>query len=59
MEEFLSQVRAAAEDMDTDGIEEAFEKLEGYRVPEARKQLYSDIKSAADNFDYDSILTMF
>ena len=55
MESTLEKVRSAAEEMDCDLLEEIFEEMSAYRIPEAQAALWDQIIKAADRFDYDAI----
>ena len=48
----------AAKAMDCDAIEEVFAEVEGYAIPESDKEKFKELKSKADNFDYDGIVTL-
>ncbi len=56
MDRYYSYIQAAAEDMDSDRLDELFKEMEGYSIPEKETVLYNTIKEAADNFDYDTVI---
>ncbi len=58
MEETFGKIRAAAEDMDDDRLEDIFKEMEAYRIPEAQEELYGKLEDAAEQLDYDAILEL-
>ncbi len=54
----LEEIRTAADDMDCVALEEIFDELSAYSIPADRKELFDKVKSAADDFDYDTILEL-
>ena len=56
MESVYEGLRDAAEAMDCDSIEEVFQEMEGYAIPEKEREKYDKLCELADNFDYDGIL---
>ena len=52
------EIKSAAEEMDSDRLEVIFEEMEEYRVPEKEEKIWKKIKSAADRFDYEAILSL-
>ncbi|SHK26635.1 Signal transduction histidine kinase [Selenomonas ruminantium] len=58
MEGVYEEVRAAAEDMDCDRLEDIFAEMEEYRIPAQDAELYKKLKQAAEHFDYESILSL-
>ena len=50
------EIKAAADDMNCDRLEEIFKKMEEYRIPQSEKEIFSKIKTASENYEYDSIL---
>ncbi|MCR4590742.1 MAG: response regulator [Lachnospiraceae bacterium] len=57
IKEILEEIRTAAENMDIDGLDTAFEKLSDYEIPEGDKELFKALESSYTVFDYDGILT--
>ena len=55
MESVYEVIKEAAEAMDCDSIEEAFNELLEYSIPEEEKEKFNKIKALADIFDYDGI----
>ncbi len=47
----LQEMKAAAEDMDIDGLDEGVKKLEEYQFEGEQAKLFDDIKRAAVNLD--------
>ena len=57
MESVYEELRAAAEEMDSDRLDDIFAEMEEYRIPETEAKLYQKLKQAADHFDYETILS--
>lgn len=55
---FYAQVAKAAQNMDCDVLSEAFERMDGYRLPAAEAKLYAELRGAFDIFEYGMILNM-
>lgn len=58
MESVYAKIKMAAEDMDCDQLEGIFAEMEEYDIPEAEASLYESLKSAAAQFDYETILKL-
>lgn len=58
MEGVYEELRAAAEEMDCDRLEDIFAEMEEYRIPEQDDELYRALKLAAEHFDYETILSL-
>ncbi|MBQ7678257.1 MAG: response regulator, partial [Butyrivibrio sp.] len=58
MAEVYEQLRTAAEDMDTDTLEEIFDEMQNWRIPESDAGLFKKIYNAFNDFDYDAIVEM-
>ncbi len=56
IETVLEEIKAAAEEMDCDKLEEIFGEVAEYRIPDDKAELFKKLKSASDNFAYDEIL---
>ena len=52
------EILSAAEDMDCDRLEQIFNEMEVYRIPENEAELFNRLKDASDAFDYDSIISL-
>ncbi len=52
------EIRAAAEDMDCDRLEEIFAEIEDYRITGDDAEKWKRIKTAADQFAYDRIIAI-
>jgi CheY-like chemotaxis protein len=50
------EIKSAAQDMNCGRLEEIFKKMGEYRIPEEEKEVFSKIKTASDNYDYDKII---
>lgn len=55
MKEAYEEIRVAAEDMDCDRLEEIFSEMEGYRIPKEEEELFTQLKEAVDQFDYETV----
>ena len=51
----FEEIREAAEDMDSDYLEDIIARMSDYRIPEERVELWNRIKAASDRFDYEAI----
>ncbi|MBR5337019.1 MAG: response regulator [Lachnospiraceae bacterium] len=49
-------IRRAAEDMDSDLLEDAFETMDGYDMPDSDKEKWAGLQEAAEQFEYGKIL---
>ena len=58
MESVYEELRAAADEMDCDRLEDIFTEMEEYRIPETEVELYKKLKQAVDHFDYEGILSL-
>ncbi len=52
------KLKTAAEDMDCDMLEQVFDEMKDYNIPENEQKLYQELKTAAMNFKYDTILQL-
>ena len=50
-----NSVRECAENLDVDGALSALDCLKGFRLPESEKQRVEQLRSAVDEFDWDSV----
>ena len=58
MNRFYSDVIESAEAMDCERLESIISKMNGYRIPEADRELFDKIRTASDNFEYSAIIKM-
>lgn len=58
LEGVYEELRAAAEEMDCDRLDDIFSEMEEYRIPVQEAELYKKLKQAADHFDYETILSL-
>lgn len=58
LREMYSELKTAAEEMSSDDLEELFAEMDQYRLPEEHRALYGKLKAAADNFEYETILSL-
>ncbi len=54
----FGEIRSAAEDMSCDKLEDIFDEIDKYSIPDEYKTLYEDLKSASGRFDYDSVIEL-
>ena len=54
----LKTLRHAADEMDSERLEEVLSKLNSFSIPEEYKKLVNHIMQAADEFDYDVIVSV-
>ena len=55
MKDVYEEIRSAAETMDYSRLENVFEEMKEYRIPESRREHYEKLKKAAEEIDYDKI----
>ena len=58
MQAAFEKLKAAADDMDCNALDEIFNSLESYRIPEKDKELYDRLRILVDQFDYNGILEL-
>ncbi len=58
METVYDGLLSAAEDMDTEQIEDIFAEMEGYSIPDSDRELWDQLTEAANQFDYDIIVQL-
>ncbi len=58
MNRFFDDIRTAADAMDTFRIDEIFDKMKSYTIPEKDAELFSKLKTAANEFDYTKLLEL-
>ena len=58
MESAYRDMRAAADEMDCDRLEEILSELEQYSVPKEEEALFGKLKHAVAEFDYDAVLEL-
>ena len=58
MEAVYEELLAAAEEMDSDRLEEIIAEMDDYRIPETEVELYKKIKQAVEHFEYETILSL-
>ena len=58
MESVYEAFAEAARAMDCDLLEETFQEMEEYAIPESESERFRAIKECADQFDYDKILEL-
>ena len=58
MERAFVEIRAAADDMDSDRLSVIFGELDAFSIPKESEELYTRLRSASDQFDYEGIIKM-
>ena len=58
MDTVYEEVKASAEASDAESIEAVFAEIEGYRIPDSDAELCQKIKAAAENSDFEAILSL-
>lgn len=58
MDNAYVRLKDAAEAMDCDVLEEVFNEMEAYSIPEADTERWNKLKEASDLFDYDAIVNI-
>lgn len=58
MESVYHAIREAAEDFDIDRIEDIFEKMKDYRIPDVEKERMDQIRVKCGQFDYSAIVDL-
>ena len=49
-------MRSAAEDMNCDWLEQTYDEMKGFVIPEEDRELFDQLGKAVMNYDYDGIL---
>ncbi|MCR5177620.1 MAG: response regulator [Lachnospiraceae bacterium] len=52
---FYEEMRSAAEDMDCERLEQIYDEMKGFVIPEDDKELFDQLGKAVMNYDYDVI----
>ncbi len=58
LEVFYEELKDAADSMDIDRLEEIFEEMEAYSMPEEEKDLWGRLKEACDGLDYEGLSSL-
>lgn len=58
MMDAYARIMSAANEMDCDGLEAVFAKMDEYRIPEADSEFFKKIKTASDRYEYGTILEL-
>ncbi len=58
LDAMYDEIRAAAEALSCDRLDEIFDEMSDYRIPEEHAALFEQLKDAAGNFDYKKILEL-
>ncbi len=58
MNKMFQDLKAAADNLDTVRIEEIFDEMAAYKIPDSDVELFNKIKEAADGFEYSSIVEL-
>ncbi|MCR5402397.1 MAG: response regulator [Butyrivibrio sp.] len=55
MNKVYNDIKSAAEDMDSDRLDELFARMDEYSVPDEEKAFFKKLRENADNFDYSAV----
>ncbi len=58
MAKLYKKMRSAAEDMSCDQLEEAYDEMKGFVIPEGDRELFEQLGKAVMNYDYDGVLEL-
>ena len=58
MKDAIERIKSAAEAMDCDDLEEIFDEMKEYRIPQNDAQLFGKLKAASERFEYGTILEL-
>ncbi len=58
MKKAYEKIRAGAEELDCDKLEEVFEEMSSYSIPDEDKELFKKLREASGRFEYDAILKL-
>ncbi|MCR5101426.1 MAG: DegV family EDD domain-containing protein [Butyrivibrio sp.] len=58
MDSAYEAIVGAAKEMDCDMLEQVFDELKDYSIPDSDKERFNSIKKASENFDYEGILKL-
>ncbi|MCR4656384.1 MAG: response regulator [Lachnospiraceae bacterium] len=58
MAEAYRKLRLAADDMDCDRLEEIFQEMEGFRIPDRDVLLWKSLMETAEKFDYKGVVKL-
>lgn len=58
MEDIFVQIRIAADDMDSDRLEDIFTDAEQYRIPARYEIIWTQLKKALEQYDFDKMLSL-
>ena len=58
LDAMYDEIRAAAEALSCDRLDEIFDEMSDYRIPEEHAALFEKLKDAAGNFQYKEILEL-
>ncbi len=58
MNQFFTDIRLAAQDMDSDRLDELFTSMKDYIIPEEHKDIYRQLQKASSEYEYKKILKL-
>ena len=58
MAEVFEEIKSAADDMDSERLEDILSELSDYKIPSDKAELWAKISEAVARYDYDSILEL-
>ncbi len=56
MNRVYNDIKTAAEDMDSDRLDQIFSEMDSFIIPDEEKELFDRIRAAADDFDYMAVV---
>ncbi len=55
MQKAYAKLREGAEDMDCECLEQVIDEMKNYHIPEAEAELFAEVKTAVEKYEYDLI----
>ena len=59
METVYEEIKAAAQDFDSDTLDTVFQEMDDYTIPDEEAERFEEMRERAEMFDYDGILSLF
>ncbi len=57
-EEMYETMRSAADDMDCGLLQQTYNEMKGFDIPEEERELFDQLGKAVNNYNYDGILEL-
>ena len=58
MADVFAEIKSAADDMDSDRLQDIFAEMNDYKIPDDLNKLWTSLVAAANNYDYELILSL-